>query len=124
MPMPSNADAIEKYSGIAPIIKQSGQKRVVQRRRAKPKFIHQSFVEYADQSIRHCTWALAFYRCQRAGGKGHYAAVRALAFKWIRIIFRCWQGRVAYNEETYLEALQRRHSSLLPHLSLSVAASA
>jgi transposase len=111
-----DADALEKYSGIAPIIKQSGQKRVVQRRRAKPKFIHQSFVEYADQSIRHCAWALAFYRGQRAKGKGHYAAVRALAFKWIRIIFRCWQERVAYDEAKYLESLARNRSPLLQHL--------
>jgi predicted transcriptional regulator len=84
---------------------------VVQRRRARPKFIPQSFVEYADQSIRHCDWALAFYREQRKKGKGHYAAIRSLAFKWIRIIYRCWQERVAYDEEKYLAALQRRHSS-------------
>jgi transposase len=108
----ADADALEKYSGVAPIIKQSGQKRVVQRRRAKPKFIHQSFVEYADQSIRHCTWALCFYRSQRARGKGHYAAVRALAFKWIRIIFRCWQERVSYDEEKYLHSLQHHGSPL------------
>jgi transposase len=117
-----DADAVEKYTGIAPIIKQSGKKHVVQRRRAKPKFVHQSFVEYADQSIRHCQWALAFYRCQRAKGKGHYAAVRSLAFKWIRIIFRCWQERVAYDEAKYLESLRRTRSPLLQHLSLPAAA--
>ena len=95
---------------------------MVQQRRAKPKFVHQSFVEYADQSIRHCAWALAFYRSQRTKGKGHYAAVRALAFKWIRIIFRCWQERVAYDEGKYLVALQRSQSSLLEHLSPLVTA--
>ena len=40
---------------------------------------------------------------QRAKGKSHQAAVRALAFKWIRIIYRCWQTRTAYNEVKYLE---------------------
>jgi transposase len=118
-----DADAIEKFTGIAPVIKQSGKKRVVQRRRARPKFIHQSFVEYADQSIRHCDWALTFYRAQRAKGKGHYAAIRSLAYKWIRIIYRCWQERVPYDEEKYLEALHRSHSSLLQHLSPPIAAS-
>ena len=112
----SSAEAVQQYSGIAPIIKESGKKRVVQRRRAKPKFVHQTFVEYADQSIRSGGWALAFYRCQRAGGKGHYAAVRALAFKWIRIIYRCWQERVAYDEEKYLESLKRSSSPLLQNL--------
>ena len=89
---------MEKYSGIAPVVKQSGQSRVVQRRYARPQFVHHSFVEYADESLKHCTWAKAFYRQQRAKSKGHYAAVRAVAFKWIRIIFRCWQAREAYHE--------------------------
>ena len=39
-------------------------------------------------------------------------AVRALAFKWIRIVFRCWQDRVAYDENTYLAALVKRGSPL------------
>lgn len=40
-------------------------------------------------------------------------AVRALAFKWIRILYRCWQDRIPYDETTYLNALQRRGSPLL-----------
>jgi hypothetical protein len=34
-----------------------------------------------------------YYRPQRARGNDHHAAVRALAYKWIRIIFRCWKDR-------------------------------
>ena len=70
-------------------------------------------MEYADQSVRHCGWAKAFLRSQRAKGKGHYAAVRALAFKWIRIIFRCWQDRVAYDDEKYVASLRAKGSSLV-----------
>jgi hypothetical protein len=36
----------------------------------------------------------------------------ALAFKWIRILFRCWQDRVAYDESRYLMALAKRGSHL------------
>ena len=50
---------------------------------------------------------------QRAKGKGHYAAVRALAFKWIRIIWKCWQTRTPYNEVIYLESLRKTGSPLL-----------
>jgi hypothetical protein len=39
--------------------------------------------------------AKAFYHCK---GKGHWAAVRALAYKWIRILFACWKNKVAYDE--------------------------
>lgn len=40
--------------------------------------------------------------------KGHQAAVRSLAFKWIRILFRCWQARTPYDETTYTDSLGRR----------------
>jgi transposase len=119
-----DAAAVQRYSGIAPIIKQSGNTRLVQRRLARPKFIHQSFVEYADQSLRHCPWAKVFYRSQRDKGKGHYAAVRALAFKWIRIIFQCWQQRVKYDEAKYLEALRKSHSPLWATLAPAAASTA
>jgi hypothetical protein len=44
-------------------------------------------------------------------------AVRALAFKWIRILHRCWQDRTPYDESKYLEALRRKGSPLLKYLA-------
>ena len=78
-----------------------------------PKFLRQSFVEYAGESVKHSFWAKAYYEQQRAKGKGHHAAVRALAFKWIRIIFQCWKSKTAYDEVKYLEGLRKKGSSLL-----------
>jgi hypothetical protein len=43
----------------------------------------------------------------------HQAAVRALTFKWIRIIFRCWKSYTLYDEQTYRTAFQQCGSSLL-----------
>jgi hypothetical protein len=40
--------------------------------------------------------------------------VRALAFKWIRIVFRCWQDRAVYDENRYLATLAKRGSLLIP----------
>jgi len=40
--------------------------------------------------------------------------VRALAFKWIRIVFRCWQDGVAYDENRYQATLAKRGSPLIP----------
>jgi hypothetical protein len=39
--------------------------------------------------------------------------MRSLAFIWIRILWKCWQTRIPYNEARYLEALRRHHSLLL-----------
>jgi len=75
--------------------------------------LRQTFVEWAAQTINKSFWAGAYYRQQREKGCSHRAAVRALAFKWIRILFRCWQARTPYNETTYLNALKRRGSMLL-----------
>ena len=58
-------------------------------------------------------WAKAFYERHRAKGASHNAAIRALAFKWIRILWRCWVDRVPYDESRYLSALRRRGSPLL-----------
>ena len=109
-----NAATIQQYSGIAPVTKASGKSRWVQRRWAAPKFMRQTFHEFALHSIRSCPWARAYYQQMRARGKGHHAAVRALAFKWIRILWRCWQDHTPYDETRYLEALRRRGSVLVP----------
>jgi hypothetical protein len=39
--------------------------------------------------------------------------VRALAFKWQRIIWRCWQDRVIYQENIYEAALRRSGSPVV-----------
>ncbi len=43
----------------------------------------------------------------------HQAALRALAFKLMRILYRCWVDRVPYDEARYLLALQKRQAPLL-----------
>jgi hypothetical protein len=85
-----------------------------------PTFLRQTFVEWAGQTINKSFRAGAYYRQQRAKGSSYQAAVRALAFKWIRILYRCWQTRTPYDESTYLNALRERGSSLLQNLDLQL----
>jgi transposase len=106
-------DELLRFSGIAPVIERSGKQFRIRWRYFCPKFFRQTFHEYAAQSIQDSFWARAFYHSQRAKGKDHHAAVRALAFKWIRIIWKCWQTRTPYNEVIYLESLRKKGSSLL-----------
>jgi transposase len=109
----SSAARVQQYAGIAPVTERSGNKSWVHWRWQCPKFLRQTFVEWAALSIPHCYWAKAYYEQQRERGASHQAAVRALAFKWIRIVFRCWQNRTPYDEATYLNALKRHGSPLL-----------
>ena len=107
------SDEMQKYSGTAPITIASGKSKNVVRRVACPKFLLQTFHEFANCSRQFSVWAQAFYEMKREQGKNHHMAVRALAFKWIRIIYRCWQDRTVYNEIKYLQALKRSNSPLL-----------
>jgi len=90
------------------VSRQSGQSKAVVFRRACPTFLRQTFQEFAACSRRKSTWARAFYQLQRDKGKSHHSAVRALAFKWIRILFRCWKDRTPYDEARYVRCLQQR----------------
>ena len=113
----ASAAELQKYAGIAPVTERSGKKAWVHWRLQCPKFLRQTFVEWAAESTRHSFWAQVYYQQQRDKGKAHQAAVRALAFKWTRILYRCWQERKPYDESVYLQALHRRGSSLIQNLA-------
>jgi transposase len=104
--------SLQKYAGIAPVREKSGRQVWTHWRWHCPKFLRQSFVEWVGQTIPKSAWARAFYRHQRTLNKGHHAVLRALAFKWIRILWKCWQTRTPYDESIHLQNLLRRRS---PH---------
>jgi len=99
---------VAEYSGIAPVTERSGKTGWIHRRLACSRFVKQSFHEFAGQSIEQCDWARAFYDNKKASGMGHHAALRALAYKWTRIIFRCWKDRVPYKEQKYMDSIKRK----------------
>jgi transposase len=108
-----NAAEVQQYCGVAPVTERSGQKSWVHWRWQCSTFVRQTFVEWAAKTIYSSFWAGAYYQQQRQKGATHQMAVRALAFKWIRILYRCWKSRTPYNETVYLQALQRRGSNLV-----------
>jgi transposase len=108
-----NAAAFQKYVGVAPVTERSGNQSWVHWRFSCSTFIRQTLVEWTEQTIPTSFWAKAFYERHRAKGASHNAAIRALAFKWIRVLWRCWVDRVPYDESRYLSALRKRGSPLL-----------
>ena len=106
-----SAEQVSVVSGIAPIRIASGKSSLTAYRWACPKFLRQSFHEFARCSLPQCAWARAFYDDQRARNKKHHTALRALAFKWIRILFACWKNRTPYDDALYLDQLHRRGSA-------------
>lgn len=113
-----NAQEVQEYTGIAPVLERSGKHAQVHWRWSAPTFLRQTFHEFAQLSMRQSEWARAYYELQRERGKKHHAAIRSLAFKWLRILYRCWKERVPYDEERYVRALHERGSPLVKRLGL------
>lgn len=111
-----NAQEIQQLSGIAPVTRASGKKRVVQCRWACPKFLRQTFHEFARCSTKFSAWAQAYLQMRRDAGIPYHVIIRSLAFKWQRILFRCWKNRQPYDEQRYLQSLRAKNSKLLPFL--------
>jgi transposase len=101
---------LQKRAGIAPVIEKSGKQRWTHWRWLAPKFLRQTFVEWAGLTVMHSAWARSFYHAKLKEGKEHTEILRALAFKWIRVIWKCWQTQTPYNEARYLKQLRRRGS--------------
>jgi|HubBroStandDraft_2_1064218.scaffolds.fasta_scaffold83380_1 transposase len=108
----ASAQEVQQFYGIAPVKKQSGQSKVIHMRYRCPKFARQTFHENASHAVRKEGWAKTFYDEQRAKKKGHHACVRAVAFKLMRIYFRCWKDKKCYDANLYEEALKKHGSPL------------
>ena len=102
--------SLQKLAGVAPVREKSGQQLWTHWRWLAPVFLRQTFVEWAGQTVVFSPWAKVYYQRMKAKGKGHGAILRALAFKWIRILWKCWQTRTPYDEARYLRQLQHRKS--------------
>jgi transposase len=111
-----SASEVQMYAGIAPVTERSGKKCWIHWRWQCSKFLRQSFIEWSEKSVTRSFWAGLYYNQQREKGSTHQAAVRSLAFKWIRILFKCWKSKTVYSEAKYLQALHDRKSPLITNI--------
>ena len=77
----------------------------------------QTFHEFAHPAWKFCAGSQLYDRQQRARGHDHHAAVRALAYNGIRILFRCWKDRTPYDDSLYVKSLNKRGSPLAKGLN-------
>ena len=112
-----SAATLQKLSGVAPVTEQSGRRRQTHMRRACKKFWRNTLHHFAHTSQYRCAWAKAFYRMRRRAGDTDSEALRKLAYKWLKIIYRIWKERTPYDENRYLDALKKRNSPLVPYIA-------
>jgi transposase len=110
-----SATEFQRYSGVAPVKEKSGGRVWIHWRWNAPRFLRQSLIEWAGQSILYCQWARTYHQQQKNRGKRHWMILRALAFKWVRILWKCWTTRQPYDEARYLRAFIKQKSPLMAH---------
>jgi|TARA_B110000091_G_C13369861_1_gene291765 hypothetical protein len=104
---------VQQYAGIAAITERSGQKSWGHYRWKCSTFLRKTFIEWATHSRLKSYRANLYYLQQREKGSSHQAAIRALALKWRRIVYKCWQDGKPCNEIQHLRALKDRGSPLI-----------
>jgi transposase len=93
--------SLQCFAGTAPVTEASGQRRWVHFRRGCDKNLRATMHLWAEHTIRgKCAWASAYYQAKRAT-MSHTCAVRALAQRWLKIVWKLWQTGTTYDEAVH-----------------------
>lgn len=99
----STPNSLQCYGGKAPVTRRSGKSElVVACRLACNRHLANAVQYWAFCSLRRSGWAREFYDGQRARGKGHHAALRALGNRWLEILWHCLRKGVRYDEAIHV----------------------
>jgi len=105
-----DAQGLQCYAGSAPVTKASGRRRVVFFRTGCNKVLRSTVHLWADQSRKKCLWAQVYYEHKREEGKSHACALRCLAQRWLKIVWKMWQSRSVYDPDLHMRN-QVKHGS-------------
>jgi transposase len=93
-----DAKARRNYSGMSPITKASGTKKVVLARYARNRRLGDALFLQAYSALRSSPGARGFYDRQRSRGATHYQALRAVANRLVGILHGCLRDHTLYDE--------------------------
>jgi transposase len=97
--------------GTSPVTIASGKSRLVRRRQACNRLLNQTLTFFAfNTANRTACWASSYYRDKRRQGTEHYTALRGLAQRWVKILYRLWYDRIPYDETVH----QRNRQQCVP----------
>jgi len=108
-----NPDQIRPLAGTCPVTLSSGKKRVVVLRRACSKMFRDVMQQLARNGLSQSGWAAAYYGDQIRRHPGEKSrCLRALANRWVGIIYKLCNDRLLYDEQTHLRnCLHQGHIS-------------
>jgi transposase len=94
-----SADELAAHWGMAPVTIQSGKRKRVSRRKACDATQCQALMTFSRITAgKESCWARDYYQRKRAEGKGHFAALRCVGRKWLRILWTLFLTQTPYDE--------------------------
>lgn len=100
-----SASGMQALAGTCPVTVQSNKQRRIYFRIGCCKSFRnatQQFARLSAQSQKGSSWAKGYLNDQISRGHSVSRGTRALANRWLAIIFRLWQDRVVYDEQVHL----------------------
>ena len=94
----ADAKGRKNYSGMAPITRASGLKRMVLARPARNRRLANALYFQAFAALSSSPGARAYYDAQRARGAAHHQALRALSNRLVGILHGCLRHHTSYDE--------------------------
>jgi len=105
-----DVEGLQCVVGSAPVSFKSGQMRRVKIRWHCDRFLRHTVHLWADCSRKTCAWAEAYYQRKRQQGQSHAAALRCLAQRWTKILWKMWHTHTPYDEALHTRN-QVKHGS-------------
>lgn len=106
-----DAAILQAVAGTAPVTRRSGKQQLVEFRNACSHRLRATVIDLARNSIRQSGWARSYYNEQIARGHSSSRAFRALANRWVAIIWKLWQTNEPYNEALHVANRSRHRQS-------------
>jgi transposase len=105
-------NGLQCYAGTAPVTRRSGRSElVIARRLAHNRYLGTAVHQWAFCTLTTSTWAREFYDTKIRAGKAHHSALRALANRWLEILWHCLTKSIRYNETVHI---RNRSKALQP----------
>jgi hypothetical protein len=101
---------LQAFAGTAPISYQSGQIQKARMRWACDKFMRYTVHLWAECFWKYSPWGKVYYRKKRAEGKSHACALRCLAQRLLKILFRMILDHKPYDADLHARN-QEKHGS-------------
>lgn len=93
----ASGDRLAAAAGLAPVLKQSGKVRYLQRATAGDKALKRVFYQSAFVAVGCDPTSKAYYRRKRSEGKTHHQAVLALARRRVNVLHAILRARRPYD---------------------------